>query len=551
MAEAVSPHLSLKRTAGWNACVLIGLGFASFIASGFELESARKLDPDTPAAIDDLAQILQPLGPQLDIVFTQSRDWPTGTRVAAALARCAEQYAPFSAVNFGPRGEGPSLLDAPPCLVAKLENDPEARQRALAGARMQLAKLPVRFKPGQQQAYDRSLYDFVTAGLVLASLTPIRGGRPMPSDAELLLGLLNDEQKPIIPRLELAYALLAAQWLDPARAATQPFDQQVRSAWVRLALAEFGTLGAQWLPAHKREDPVFIRHLATYPDVIEALRSAGALAARKEGVSADVGSRVVQPLTLEALGPLQVEYMHGYYETKGDELQSRDAGKHVLQYVADDYRAELVRTVHSRYLYDEAVWELTWRRGSMPATLRALIEVGYVPWKVDLSRAQPRLLFDPPPAPLPGAHVPRAPRPLRYMTFVQFREVMPETAARIIAATSNPECSSSVKSIYVENDLSRGIAFELCPPRYATTQLVGLRFDPTQVVRVSGIEYDARRGGSRPAVLAVYDADRDGLYEVLLDEEEDIAAKSRYRTPWLLEEYQGVFRYFHADPPRL
>jgi hypothetical protein len=80
--------------------------------------------------------------------------------------------------------------------------------------------------------------------------------------------------------------------------------------------------------------------------------------------------------------------------------------------------------------------------------------------------------------------------------------------------------------------------------------LVGLRFDRTTVARVEGIEYSVSDRGAHPAVVAVYDADRDGRYEVLLDDRENIGVKSTDREPWLLEEYQGVFRYFQADPPR-
>ena len=127
---------------------------------------------------------------------------------------------------------------------------------------------------------------------------------------------------------------------------------------------------------------------------------------------------------------------------------------------------------------------------------------------------------------------------------------MPDTAARIIAAIVPPECADSLQSVYVESDVSRGIAFELCTAHSPSPQLLGLRFDPTSVVPVEGIRYSTSRDGSHPAVVAVYDADRDGRYEVLLDEEENIGLKSPYREPWLLEEYQGVFRYFQADPPR-
>jgi hypothetical protein len=70
------------------------------------------------------------------------------------------------------------------------------------------------------------------------------------------------------------------------------------------------------------------------------------------------------------------------------------------------------------------------------------------------------------------------------------------------------------------------------------------------VARVEGIEYSVSDRGVHPAVVAVYDADRDGRYEVLLDDRENIGVKSTDREPWLLEEYQGVFRYFQADPPR-
>jgi hypothetical protein len=242
--------------------------------------------------------------------------------------------------------------------------------------------------------------------------------------------------------------------------------------------------------------------------------------------------------------------MRGYYEAKGDDDFSNDASLRVLQYVADNYRAELVRKVKGRYLYDEAVWELTWRRAPAPETLRALIEAGHVPWRVDVTRTVPRLVFDSPPQPLPGAHVPRSPAPLQRMTFARFRRIMPDTAARIIAAIVPPECSDSVQSVYVEHDASHGIAFELCTGHFPSPELVGLRFDPTSVVRVEGIKYSTGRGGSKPAVVAVYDADHDGLYEVLLDEKDNIGVKSPDREPWLLEEYRGVFRYFHADPPR-
>ncbi len=70
------------------------------------------------------------------------------------------------------------------------------------------------------------------------------------------------------------------------------------------------------------------------------------------------------------------------------------------------------------------------------------------------------------------------------------------------------------------------------------------------MVRIEGIEYSLSGRGPHPAVVAVYDADRNGLYEVLLDDKENIGVKSSYREPVLLEEYRGVFRYFQADPPR-
>ncbi len=108
------------------------------------------------------------------------------------------------------------------------------------------------------------MYEFVAAGLVLGTLTPIREGRPEPGDEQVLLGLLDDGQKPLEPRIELAYALLATQWADPARVATTPFDEGVRLAFVRLGLAEGGKLGTLLLPAHRREDAEFSRRLAAY-----------------------------------------------------------------------------------------------------------------------------------------------------------------------------------------------------------------------------------------------------------------------------------------------
>jgi hypothetical protein len=535
----------------WNVFLAVAMMHGPCLGATFDLESARKMTLDTPAAIDTLAQELQPLGPRLDVVFANRNEWSSGVRVAAALARCASQYPVPAGTHTGPTGQGPSLLDAPACLAARLAGDEEATRLAVEGSRSRLRELPAHFKRGSTQWYDRTLYEFVSAALVLATMTPIREGRPEPADATLLLGLLDDDQKPVEPRIELAYALLAAQWADPARAATAPFDKDVRLAFVRLGLAEGGRLGTLLLPAHRREDPEFSRRLEVYPDTIEALRQMGKAAALKETPWPDVWPAVVQPISLEALGPLQVEYMRGYYEAKGDDVPSVDASQRVLQYVADPYRAELVRKVKGRYLYDEAVWELTWRRTPAPQTLRALMEAGYVPWRVDVTRAVPRLLFDPPPQPLPGAHVPRAPPPLRQMTFAAFRKLMPDTAARVIAAVVPPGCSASLQSVYVESDVARGIAFALCTASSPSAQLIGLRFDPTRVVRVEGIEYSMGRGGSKPAVVAVYDADRDGFYEVLLDEEENIGVKDPGREPWLLEEYQGVFRYFHADPPRV
>ena len=428
------------------------------LAASFELESARRITLDTPAAIDTLAQELQPLGSRLDVVFANRKDWPTEVRVAAAIARCASQYPVPPDTHTGPRGQGPSLLDAPACLMAALGTDQGARRLAVDGARSRLRELPAKFKRGRAEWYDRSLYEFVAAGLVLGTLTPIRDGRPEPGDEKALRGLLDDSQKPLQPRIELAYALLATQWADPARVATTPFDEAVRLALVRLGLAEGGKLGTLLLPAHRREDPEFSRRLAAYSDTIEALRKMGRAAALRESPRPDAWPQVVQPITLEALGPLQVEYMRGYYEAKGDDVLSDDLSLRVLQYVPDNYRAELVRRVKGRYLYDEAVWELTSRQAPTPETLRALIEAGYVPWRVDVTRAVPRLLFDPPPQPLRGAHVPRAPTPLRQMTFAKFRGLMPDTAARIIAAIVPPECADSLQSVYVESDVSRGIA---------------------------------------------------------------------------------------------
>ena len=459
-----------------NAFLAVAMTLVPCLAASFEPESARRRALDTPAAIDDLAQELQPLGSGLDIVFANRKDWPTGVRVAAALARCASQYPVPPGTQTGPRGQGPSLLDAPACLIATLGVDEEARRRAVEGARSRLRELPAKFKRGPTEWYDRSLYEFVTAGLVLGTLTPIREGRPEPADAELLRGLLADDQKPVRPRIELAYALLAARWADPARAATAPFDRDVRRAFVRLGLAEGGRLGTLLLPAHRREDPEFSRRLTAYPDTIDALRNMGKAAALRETPWPDVWPQVVQPITLEALGPLQVEYMRGYYEAKGDDAPSNDASLRVLQYVADQYRAELVRKVKGRYLYDEALWELTWRMAPAPETRRALIEAGYVPWRIDVTRAVPRLLFDPPPQPLPGAHVPRSPAPLRRMTFAKFRSLMPDAAARIVAAIVPLECSDSLQSVYVESDTSRGIAFALCTAHSPSPQLVGLRF---------------------------------------------------------------------------
>ena len=535
----------------WNAFLVVSMALVPCLAASFELESARRRTVDTPAAIDSLAQELQPLGSGLDVVFADRKDWPTGVRVAAALARCAVQYPAPPGTQTGPRGKGPSLIDAPACLIATLGSDDEAKRLAVEGARGRLRELPAKFKRGPTEWYDRSLHDFVTAGLVLGTLTPIREGRPEPEDAELLLGLLADEHKPLIPRIELAYALLAAQWTDPARVATAPFDRDVRLAFVRLGLAEGGRLGTLSLPAHRREDPEFSRRLTANADTIEALRKMGKAAALREKPWPDVWPQVVQPITLEALGPLQVEYMQGFYEAKGDDDLSSDASMRVLQYVPDKYRADLVRRVKGRYLYDEALWELTSRMQPTPETRRALLEAGYVPWRVDVTGAVPRLLFDPPPQPLPGAHVPRSPAPLRRLTFAKFRKLMPDTAARIVAAIVPRECSDSLQSVYVESHVSRGIAFDLCTAHLPSPQLVGLRFDRTSVVRVEGIKYSMSRVQRGPAVVSVYDADRDGLYEVLLDDEDNIGVQSSSREPWLLEEYGGVFRYFQADPPRV
>jgi hypothetical protein len=392
------------------------------------------------------------------------------------------------------------------------------------------------------------LYEFATAGLVLGTLTPIREGRPEPADADLLLGLLHDDQKPLEPRIELVYALLAARWAGADQTAAAQFDQYVRLAFVRLGVAEGGKVGTLALTAHRREDPEFSRRLKAYPDVIEALRKMGRAAALKETPWPDVWPSVVQPRALEILGPLQVAYMRGYYEAKGDDVVGNDAGLRVLQYMEDPYRAELIRQVKGRYLYDDAMWELTWHRIPAPETERALIEAGYVPWRVDVSQAVPRLFFDPPSPPLRGAHVAPSPLPLERMTFEEFRGLMPDTAARI-AASAQPDYPGSLQSVYVESDRSRGIAFELCT-RQEPTQLIGLRFDETTVTRVEGIDYILSRIDVHPAVVAVYDADRDGRYEVLLDDEENIGVKSPDREPWLLEEYRGVFRYFQADPPR-
>ncbi len=44
----------------------------------------------------------------------------------------------------------------------------------------------------------------------------------------------------------------------------------------------------------------------------------------------------------------------------------------------------------------------------------------------------------------------------------KIRRLMPDTAARIIAAIVPAECADSLQSVYVESDVSRGIAFELC-----------------------------------------------------------------------------------------
>jgi hypothetical protein len=519
------------------------------LSAGFELESARRMTLDTPAAIDSLAQELQPLGSKLDVVFVDRKEWPTGVRVAAAIARCASQYPIPPDPPTGPRGEGPSFLDAPACLMATLGADEEAKRLAVEAARSRLRELPSKFKRGTTEWYDRSLYEFVTAGLVLGTLMPIHEGRPQSADTDLLLTLLHDDEKPLGPRIELVYALLAARWANSARTVAVPFDQDVRLAFVRLGLAEGGKIGTLLLPAHGREDPEFSRRLTSYPDTNEALRKMGVAAALNETPWPDVWPSVVQPRTLEVLGPLQVEYMRGFYEAKGDDVLSSDASLRVLQYMADPYRAEVIRKVKGRYLYDEAVWELTWRRTPAPETERALLETGYVPWRVDVTRAVPRLLFDPPPPPLPGAYVPRLPAPLKRMTFAKFRRLMPDTAARIAAASAPPACSDALQSVFVDGDLSRGIAFELCTAR-SPAQLIGLSFDQQSVARVEGIEYDMSNGGVKPAVVAVYDADRDGLYEVLLDDEEYIGIKSADREPWLLEAYEGVFRYFRADPPR-
>ncbi len=73
---------------------------------------------------------------------------------------------------MGPRGQGPSFLDAPACLMAALGVDEEAKRLAVEAARRRLRELPAKFKRGPTQWYDRSLYEFATAGLVLGTLTP-------------------------------------------------------------------------------------------------------------------------------------------------------------------------------------------------------------------------------------------------------------------------------------------------------------------------------------------------------------------------------------------
>jgi hypothetical protein len=249
------------------------------LAASFELASARKMRLIAPAAIDDLTRELQPLGSKLDAVFADRNAWPTGVRVAAAIARCASQYPVPTDSHTGPRGQGPSFLDAPACLLATIGADEEARHLAVEAARIRLRELPANFKRGRQEWYNRTLYEFATAGLVLGTLTPIREGRPEPADADLLLGLLHDDQKPLEPRIELVYALLAARWAGADQTAAAQFDQYVRLAFVRLGVAEGGKVGTLALTAHRREDPEFSRRLKAYPDVIEALRKMGRAAA--------------------------------------------------------------------------------------------------------------------------------------------------------------------------------------------------------------------------------------------------------------------------------
>ena len=233
--------------------------------------------------------------------------------------------------------------------MAALGADEEAKRLAVEAARSRLRELPAKFKRGPTEWYDRSLYEFATAGLVLGTLTPIREGRPEPADADLLLGLLHDDQKPLEPRIELVYALLAAQWANPDHTPAAQFDRDVRFAFVRLGLAEGGKVGILLLPSHQREDPEFSQRLAAYPDTNEALQKMGQAAALRATPWPDVWPSVVQPRTLEVLGPLQVEYMRGFYEAKGDAVVSYDAGWRVLQYVADPYRAQLIRKVKGRY----------------------------------------------------------------------------------------------------------------------------------------------------------------------------------------------------------
>jgi hypothetical protein len=233
-----------------------------------------------------------------------------------------------------------------------------------------------------------------------------------------------------------------------------------------------------------------------------------------------------------------VPYLRGFYEAKGDDPPSQDAGLRPLDHVPDEYRAELLHTVKGRYLYDEAVLYASWFRDAGPLMLRELFEAGYVPWHFDESRTPARLTFDAPAPPLPGAHVPRAPRRLPRLTLARFRRLQPGIADRMLAQVSPDDHCEPPDDVHVERGNTRGIAFFTC---YGSPlQLVGVRFGEGTVARLEGVEFSIARGLESRHVTAVYDADRDGRYEVQLEANGDAE---------LLEEYEGRFRYFHADAP--